>query len=310
MTAQHAQRPVLVGIDGTASGLEALSLGTALGVLSGAPLLLTAVYGYEARGVDVPGPTWPSHAMADQHLRDAEQRLGDTTGWRSMTIPATTPARGLIETAELENAEVIVLGSCHRGAVGRVLAGSTARKVVHGAPCAVAVVPHGWSMRPNTEPVTIGVAVTDSAESRAALAIAAQLAEPADARLKVLHAVHLMAPANPYFGATGTSYAEWVRGERRYGENLAHGLVDEVLGGRPVDVEILSGDCVERLTEASESVDMLVLGSRAYGPVHATMAGSVSLPLIERAHCPVLIVPRGAAPMLGPTEAERASVHA
>jgi nucleotide-binding universal stress UspA family protein len=34
-------------------------------------------------------------------------------------------------------------GSTHRGPIGRVLAGSTARKLLHGAPCPVLVVPRG-----------------------------------------------------------------------------------------------------------------------------------------------------------------------
>src|SRR5688500_4375725 len=39
-------QPVLVGIDGTPSGREALALGSAFAVLTGAPLVLGAVYGF------------------------------------------------------------------------------------------------------------------------------------------------------------------------------------------------------------------------------------------------------------------------
>jgi hypothetical protein len=41
--AQTQPRPTLVGIDGTPSGLEALSLAGVLAVLTGAPLVLGAV---------------------------------------------------------------------------------------------------------------------------------------------------------------------------------------------------------------------------------------------------------------------------
>ena len=62
--------PVLVGIDGTASGLEAVALGSALAVLTGAPLVLGAVYGYEAM-------CWPPERVADSSwLEEAGERLG------------------------------------------------------------------------------------------------------------------------------------------------------------------------------------------------------------------------------------------
>jgi nucleotide-binding universal stress UspA family protein len=38
-----------------------------------------------------------------------------------------------------------------------------------------------------------------------------------------------------------------------------------------------------------------VLGSRRYGPLRTTLLGGVSSPLIEKAGCPLVIVPRGVA---------------
>ena len=43
-------------------------------------------------------------------------------------------------------ASLIVVGSTHRGPAGRVLAGTTADRLLHGAPCAVAVVPHDFRL--------------------------------------------------------------------------------------------------------------------------------------------------------------------
>ena len=40
-------------------------------------------------------------------------------------------------------------------------------------------------------------------------------------------------------------------------------------------------------------LDVLVLGSRRFGPLRSALLGSVSSPLIDRAACPVVIVPRG-----------------
>ena len=46
--------------------------------------------------------------------------------------------------------------------------------------------------------------------------------------------------------------------------------------------------------EASNRVDLLVSGSRGYGPLRAVLVGTVSQAMILKAHCPVMVVPRGA----------------
>jgi nucleotide-binding universal stress UspA family protein len=55
--------------------------------------------------------------------------------------------------------------------------------------------------------------------------------------------------------------------------------------GRPADV----------LIGLSEAVDILVIGSRGYGPLKAVLLGGVSDQVIRSAACPVVVVPRGAA---------------
>jgi hypothetical protein len=44
---------------------------------------------------------------------------------------------------------------------------------------------------------------------------------------------------------------------------------------------------------ASTDLDLLVCGSRSYGPLGAVMFGSVSQPLLHRAASPLLVIPRG-----------------
>jgi nucleotide-binding universal stress UspA family protein len=41
-------------------------------------------------------------------------------------------------------------------------------------------------------------------------------------------------------------------------------------------------------------VDLIVTGSRGYGPMRSVLAGSTSRYLADHAPCPVLVVPRGA----------------
>jgi nucleotide-binding universal stress UspA family protein len=54
------------------------------------------------------------------------------------------------------------------------------------------------------------------------------------------------------------------------------------------------GDPAEVLAARSRELDLLVVGSRGYGPVRQVLIGGVSAELMRRAACPVLIVPRSA----------------
>jgi nucleotide-binding universal stress UspA family protein len=290
MTAETLPRPVLVGIDGTPSGREALSLGSALAVAADAPLVLGAVYGHESGMSNWGGPLWPTHQQAVSWLDDAADQLGELIPWRAVTTCASTIAQGLDRLATGEDAAVLVLGSSRRGPVGRWMVGSGAGRVVHGSPCAVAVVPHGWSIRAPEAPLTFGVALDDAPESREALAFAQRLAQAPRARLRILTAVPSVSPAHPMFAATGTSYSAWVRERRDCAEQLAQEAAAGIAGA---EVAVLDGDPVHCLAEASSELDLLVVGSRRYGPIRATLLGSVSAGLVEQAHCPVLIVPRG-----------------
>jgi nucleotide-binding universal stress UspA family protein len=62
-----------------------------------------------------------------------------------------------------------------------------------------------------------------------------------------------------------------------------------VHSGRPANV----------LIALSETVDLLVIGSRGYGPVKAVLLGGVSGQVIRSAACPVIVVPRQATSAVG-----------
>ena len=65
--------------------------------------------------------------------------------------------------------------------------------------------------------------------------------------------------------------------------------------GVPVERDVLFQDPADGLAAASGHLDLLVMGSRAYGPMRAVMLGGVSRRVITRAACPVLVLPRGTA---------------
>jgi hypothetical protein len=79
-------------------------------------------------------------------------------------------------------ADVLVLGSVHRGPLQRVVPGSVATRLLHGTPCPVAVAPRGYAAG---EPKlgTVGLAFDGMEEAGVAAREAARIAPAADAAL-------------------------------------------------------------------------------------------------------------------------------
>jgi nucleotide-binding universal stress UspA family protein len=76
-----------------------------------------------------------------------------------------------------------------------------------------------------------------------------------------------------------------------------------------VRTEALTGEPGRRLREHATPDDLLVLGSRGYGPVQSVLLGSVSKAVVGNSPCPVVVVPRASGQSLsdGPTVASSAS---
>jgi nucleotide-binding universal stress UspA family protein len=80
--------------------------------------------------------------------------------------------------------------------------------------------------------------------------------------------------------------------ERRQKESLA-AAVASVRAGADAEAVPLAGDPAKRLIERSAQLDLLIVGSRGYGPLRSVLVGGVSGEVVRGAHCPVIAVPRG-----------------
>jgi nucleotide-binding universal stress UspA family protein len=229
-------------------------------------------------------------------------------------LGGTSAARALHRMAEQDDAGLLVVGSDRRSGAGRVRAGSTAARLLHGAPCPVAVVPRNWS---NGRPATIGVAYVDSEEGRQALRGAYALARRVRATLR---AITVVKPTLGMYAETEARTAgragkdlEDVEGEHKLlAERSLRRAVEELGADVPIEAEALVGDPVDVLVSTSEDLELLVCGSRGYGPVRAVLLWSVSGPVLGAAHCPVVVVPRGVKASLEAlvAEAPGAAAHA
>jgi nucleotide-binding universal stress UspA family protein len=64
--------------------------------------------------------------------------------------------------------------------------------------------------------------------------------------------------------------------------------------GVDVERDLHVDDPADVLLRISEHVDLLVCGSRGYGPLRSVLLGGVSRRLVDEAQCPVLVLPREA----------------
>jgi nucleotide-binding universal stress UspA family protein len=231
-------------------------------------------------------------------LEDAQAGLGGyDIAVECRRVQSTSAARGLHEAAIEEGAGLLVVGSTRRGPLGRVVPGSTALRLLHGAPCPIAVVPGAWAARDRFEP--IGVAYGGSDEGRQAVHAAHALARRTGATLRLLAAVNVDLGVYgdteaPTAGQLGKNVAEMARERRSRVERELRELVRELDGGAGVEIEVSVGDPAQTLVDASGNLDLLVCGARAYGPLGAVLVGGVTRRLTTEARCPVMVLPRGA----------------
>jgi nucleotide-binding universal stress UspA family protein len=298
-------RPIIVGYDPTTADHAPVEFGLAVSRLTGARLVVASVQAGPpvlAVGTPTPGVAGVVQAPDPDLVADCTEALDALAGELASQgavecrkLQGTSAARALHEAAEAEDAGLLVVGSNRRGPRGRIVSGSTAARLLRGAPCPVAAVPRAWSA--SGAPATIGVAYTESEEARQALRGAHALARAAGATLRVITVVEpglsLYARTEPRTAERPGKDATAAEGEARVeAEERLRAAVAE-LDDVPSSVDAFVGDPAEVLIERSEQLDLLVCGSRGYGPLRAVMLGSVTRRVATEARCPVIVVARG-----------------
>ena len=279
---------LLVGVDGRDGGHDALELARVLASESnGEVVAVTVLYG---------GSLPMEYALLkDDDAKEAEPifaaaraKVGDF-GMQTRAFGGGSPARILTNLAEEEEFDAIVVGSPHRGAIGRVLIGSVAGSLLNGAPCDVLVAPRGYADEQHDSLRTIAVAYDGTPEAKAALQRAEALAHLSNATIKVMTVVIPPRVAAVPGGAAG-AFASQSPAQPDKVINEAVNSIDTKLGA---EGQRFDGSPAEEIAEACETgVDLLVASSRGYGPVMRVLLGSVSRKLVNKAPCPVLVTPR------------------
>ncbi len=279
---------VLVGVDGRPNGRDAIALASRLTDPDG-KLTLAHVHSGRLR---------PSHAItpglvreereASEKLLERERAACDVNA-ELINIVSMSPGQGLHQQAEEQNADLLVVGSCSHGAFGRAMLGDDTRGALNGASCAVAIASLGFAQ--HQDPIAkVGIGYDGSHESQAALAMAQMLVASTSATVHALEVVSI-----PTYAFTGLM-------PPAIGESVD--LMLQEATGRMKALPDVHGHAVygltgEELAAFSEEMDILIVGSRSYGPVRRLVLGSTSGYLERHARSSLLVLPRGAVNQAG-----------
>ncbi|MGO9753316.1 MAG: universal stress protein [Solirubrobacteraceae bacterium] len=245
----------MIGIDGRPGGNDAIALAKLLAAPH-AQLTLAQVYG---AGL-MPGK---GAAMLLEREREQSQRLlgrvrsAAALDAQLVSIANRSVARGLQQLAARTPADLIVVGRGHHGLLGRALDSDDASDSLGGAPCAVAIAPSGYAGRAAT-PVRLGVGYDGSAEGDRAIALMREVAaSSAGSTMRALVAA-------------------------------GHAPAD----GAGIELETVHGDPAQALEQFSERLDLLIIGSRAGGPIGRLSRNGAAAHLARYARCPLIVASR------------------
>lgn len=284
---------VLVGVDGRPSGRDAIALASRLIDRDG-KLTLAHVHS---------GPMHPSHAVAPGLLREEREasakllqreRADSEVEAELVSVVGTSPGRVLHQQAEEQHADLLVVGSCSRGVLGRAMLGDDTRGALNGAPCAIAIASLGYAEHPMPL-AKLGVGYDGSPESKLALRTARQIAQSIRASVAALEVISL--PTYGYAAIVPALVEEDLDTMVKEANERMKALPDDV------DGHAVCGLTGEELAMFSSQVDLLIVGSRSYGPMKRMMLGSTSGYLERHARCSLLVLPRSLS--AAATDAER-----
>ncbi len=257
--------PVVVGVNGTSSGLAAARLGAQEAMARGEPLRIVHVFSWPGPRSFDDAPDWATAR------HEAARIVAEAVATASRTVPGVhveglltdgLPVRELLRQSR--TAGLIVLGDDDLALSPRLPADSVLVQTVARARCPVVV---ARGVRPPAGPLL--TAVDGSPSSMLALRVAAVEARRRRVAVEVAHVVD----------HAGTQEA----GRRLLESAVA--AVPELHGAR---TRLLVGDAAPVLIRASRRARMMIVGPR--GTNSGSLLGEVAGQLLRRCACPTVFV--------------------
>ena len=284
---------VVIGYDGSEPSEDAVAFGLTWCRSTGDVPIVATVYPEEhpfgPGRVDVEFVTYVRE-QAEIIQDKARATVGDAALYRN--VASTSAAHGLADLADDAEAVMVIMGTAQEAGASRVLLGSSTERLLHGATVPVTVVPPGWRESAPDRISSIGVAYVDTRDGREALRVAVRVAQRIPARLTLYSVLGQSSERYSYLIGRTDEEAFWGKARDSFRTAL-----EFAAAGVPSELEpqtiLLEGGVVESLAALGpDDVDLLVCGSRGYGPVRRVLLGGVSSRLIRSAELPLTVVPR------------------
>lgn len=281
--------PVIVGVDGSRSALEAVDWAMDSARWRGVPLLIVHAFLWDRYQGEERSPD--ERVRKETLLSRAAQRAARRAPEVEVAtrLVAQPPVTGLLHAAL--DASMVVVGSRGRGVLASLLLGSVGSGAAAYADCPVVTVRNRVGVRYGSRP-RVAVGVPESEPRAAVMEFAFQEAERHHAELLAVRAwrntENLTVPL-----AHGAQSASRQRHMRQAEETM-----EEVLGkgfSQHSEVHavrrVVEGSARTVLLDASYGAELLVVGARGRQGRRGTPLTSLQHAFLHRAHCPVAIVP-------------------
>jgi len=232
-----------------------------------------------------------SSQVVDLKVRAERRGIAVTT-----RVATGIPSEEVITAARAEDSDLIVVGTRGKTGLAHILLGSTAERVIRGAPCPVLTVrtepadaeDNGTLSRPVTlERILVPVDFSDC--SLDALEYAVVVAQQAKASLMLLHVLEPVSYGLDFsFGDSQTREQERKIWTKRLEELVSSHQHSHV----PMESLLRGGSPADSILDSSGTLpcDLIVMGTHGRRGISRSLSGSVAEAVLRKALCPVIAV--------------------
>jgi nucleotide-binding universal stress UspA family protein len=282
---------IAAGADGSDEGRDAVALAAGLASVTGAALSLVNVF----PTVLFPSPGTTDRETLREQAEESLRRDRDELAPYGIihSIADLSVSRALMHFAQETHAGMLVIGSSPEAPTGRARIGRRGRQLLHDMPFALLLAPRGLRTT-GFKLDRIGVGDDGGPESAVARDRAIELCRAGGSTLVIKSVVDNRYPL--VVGAAPAALPEFETGWERQREDAQRELEQRAAQlDVPVQGSSVLGDPGHELRRLSDDVDLIVVGSRRWGPLARLVTGGVGETLVADAGCATLIVPRPSA---------------